>query len=197
MRPLVGVGLAAPKLGGSSTAANSAPQPISSTPVGAETKDKSTKGEEGLPKHIAYPLFFGEMMVLKKKASERERQVTRAMRCAIFISYAQISALMNRRCWSTLLLSAMTRLSNSTIKRERLLTAKERGIPQGRLKEGEALPVPPAELFQLEEQRKQTLLEAREQLRTRLDQKDFDRIDGFIQQDIEARTKGSSRRKQE
>ena len=76
----------------------------------------------------------------------------------------------------------------------RVIINKRKGAsPTRRLKEGEPLPVPPPELLQLEDLRKQTLFEAREQLRSLLGQKAFDRIDTSIQNDIEARTKGSSR----
>jgi hypothetical protein len=37
-------------------------------------KDKSVQEQSDVPKHIAYGLFFGEMMVLQKKAQEREQQ---------------------------------------------------------------------------------------------------------------------------
>jgi hypothetical protein len=64
----VGIVLAGTKPGGRSTAANSAPS--DRLAVNPDSKDKST----GVPKHITSGLFFGEIMALKKKVSERERQ---------------------------------------------------------------------------------------------------------------------------
>ena len=178
------------KFNGRSTAANSVP----TAPVNSEPKDKSSQA--GVPKHIAYGLFFGEMMALKKKAAEREKQgiTGDAMRDfhkvrGKFSDYE-----------SAVLDQVASECNDKVVKlndQARTIINRERARhPHGKLKEGEALPIVPIDLSRLEEKRKQTLLDAREQLRTILGQKDFDRIDTFIQQDIESRTKGSSRTKQ-
>ncbi|HEV8430304.1 MAG TPA: hypothetical protein VGQ41_20540 [Pyrinomonadaceae bacterium] len=187
---LAGLGLAGTKLGGRSTAANSVSQPPLA--VNADSKEST-----GVPKHIAYGLFFGEMIALKKKATEREKQGIKSdgmrdfhkVRGKLSDYESQVLDQVASECNDKVV--KINDQARATINRER---ARH---PHGRLKDGEPLPLPPAALLQLEEQRKQTLLEAREQLRTILGQKDFDRIDNFIQQDIEARTKGSSRIRQQ
>lgn len=188
---LAGAALAGTKHGWRSTAANSI---AVATPKGADSEDKSPQG--GVPKHIAYGLFLGEMMALKKKALERERK---GMKSGAMRDFHKVRAKL-RAYESQVLEQIASECNDHVVKlndQARTIINRERARhPQGRLKEGEALPTPPAELFELEERRKQTLLQAREQLRTRLDQKDFDRIDAFIQQDVEARAKGSSRPRQ-
>jgi hypothetical protein len=188
---LAGLALAGTKFGRRSTAANSVPKPALPTgPANSTT-------QAGVPKHIAYGLFFGEMLALKKKAAEREKQGIKsdAMR-----DFHKLRGKLNDY-ESQVLNEIATECNEKVVKingQARAMINRERARhPHGRLKEGESLPLVPAELMQMEEQRKQTLLEARERLRTILGQKDFDRVDNFIQQDIEARTKGSSRQKQQ
>ena len=80
---LAGVAFAGTKLSERSTAANSVPKFTLPTPVSADSNQRPA--ETGVPKHIAYGLFFGEMMALKKKAVERQKQgMKRAKRCATF-----------------------------------------------------------------------------------------------------------------
>ena len=185
------VAFAGTKLSGRSTAANSGSKFTLPTPVSADSKDKSA--DDGVPKHIAYGLFFGEMMVLKKKAAERERQGIKsdAMR-----DFHKLRAKLSDY-ESQVLDQVAAECNDKVVKlndQARAIINRERARhPQGRLRDGESLPIPPQALAELEDHRKETLLGAREQLKTILGQKDFDRIDAFIQQDIEARTKGSSR----
>lgn len=188
------VAFAGTKLSGRSTAANSGPKFTLPTPVSADSKDKSA--DAGVPKHIAYGLFFGEMMALKKKAAERERQGIKsdAMR-----DFHKLRAKLSDY-ESQVLDHVAAECNDKVVKlndQARVIINRERARhPQGRLRDGESLPIAPQALAELEDHRQQTLLGAREQLKTILGQKDFDRIDTFIQQDIEARTKGSSRPRQ-
>lgn len=190
---LVGVALAGPRLAGRSTAANFMPQP-SWTNAAANSTDKPAPA--AIPKHIAYGLFFGEMLALKKKAADREKQGIKSddmrdfhkVRGKLSDSESQVLEQIAAECNDKVL--KINDRARATINSER---ARH---PHGRLKEGEPLPPPPAALSELEEQRKQTLLDAREKLRTTLGQKAFDRIDNYIQQDMEARARGSARNDQ-
>jgi hypothetical protein len=189
---VMAVALAGTRLSFHSSAAKSAPN---STSSGSGISENKVDHSQGVPKHVAYGLFFGEMMALKKKAAEREKQGIKAEAMRNFHkSRAKLSD------HESQVLDAVASDCNDKVVKlndqARTIINRERARhPNGKLKDGEALPTPPADLLQLEDRRTQTLLDARERLRSMLGQKAFDRIDTFIQHDIEARTKGSPRRK--
>lgn len=185
------VALAGTRLSFHATVAQSSPN---STPsVSGVSENRLDQSQASVPKHVAYGLFFGEMIALKKKAAEREKQgiTGEAMR-----NFHKVRAKLSDR-ESQVLDQVAAECNDKVVKlndQARTLINRERARhPNGKLKDGEALPTPPADLVQLEDRRKQTLLDARERLRMILGQKTFDRIDTFIQHDIEARTKGSPR----
>ena len=174
-----------------STAAKSAPNSTTSLSAASETSLGQSQGS--VPKHVAYGLFFGEMMAFKKKAAERERQGIKSEAMRNF--HKSRGALTD---YESQVLDQVAAACNEKVvglnDQARAIINRERARhPHGKLKDGEALPPPPSVLTQLEDRRTQTLLDAREQLRVVLGQKDFDRIDAFIQRHVEARTKGSSR----
>ena len=181
------VWLVGSRVGGKSTAAS-----LVTAPAGAQPLPSNTS----VPKHIAYGLFFGEMMALKKKAVERQKQ---GMKNEAMRDFHKLRLKVSDH-EGQVLEQVASECNDKVVKindQARVIINKERARhPHGRLKEGEPLPVPPPELLQLEDQRTQTLLDARDQLRNLLGQKAFDRIDTAIQNDIEARSQGSSRRRQ-
>ena len=147
-----------------------------------------------VPQHVAYGLFFGEMMALRKKAEEMERVGKPAAALRDFdkiraqLSDTQSQALDKIAADCNDKVVKLNDLARAIIDRER---ARH---PHGKLKEGEQLPLPPKGLKVLEEQRKDTILEARDQLRSAFGEKEFKRFDDFVQQDIAARTKGGPAR---
>lgn len=136
------------------------------------------------------------MMAVKKKAEEMERVGRPAGALRNFhktraqLNDAQSQALDQIALDCNALVIKLNDQAKRIIDRER---ARH---PQGKLNEGESLPLPPKELKDLDEQRKKTLLDARERLRTALGEKEIKRFDDFLQEDIETRTKGSPTRKQ-
>ena len=190
---LVALAFLGTKLSGRSTAANSLQKPNSPTPVNGNKPDQ---GQAGVPKHIAYGLFFGEMLALKKKALERERQGIKSEAMRDFHKKRANLDAYQAQALDQVASECNDKVIKLNDQARRIINSERARHPQGRLKEGEQLPTPPPELLQLEEKRKQTLLESRERLRMLLGQKDFNRLDNFIQQDVEARTKGSPPRRQ-
>jgi hypothetical protein len=191
---LTGLAVVGTRLGERSSAATSVIRPTLPITI---SDSRDVPAQAGVPTHIAYGLFFGEMLAVKNKAAEREKQGIKSDAMREFhksraklsdyeaIVLDQVASECNEK------VIKLNDQARATINRER---ARH---PHGRLKEGESLPMPPATLLQLEEQRKETLLNARERLRTMLGQPDFDRIDNFIQEDIEARVKSTYRIKQQ
>lgn len=171
-------------------AERSAPPAI--TDAKAEKPEKETSA---VPTHVAYGLFFGEMLALKKKADEMERTGRPA---AALRDYDKERASLSREQSETLDLIA--RDCNDKVIRineeaKRIIDRERARHPHGKLNEGEQVPLPPKSLAVLEEQRENTILEAREQLRTVFGEKEFQRFDDFVHKDIAARTKAGPVRK--
>lgn len=145
--------------------------------------------QTGVPKHIAYGLFFGEMLAFKKKAEERERS---GLDGSWFRKHHEESVALNERQRKALELIAAD--CNATVlgindKARRIINRDRARHPHGKLREGKTLPIPPPELKYLEEERTATILEAREKLRSAFGEEEFRRLDDFIQEDIASRVK--------
>ena len=161
----------------------------SNTALGGNSAQK----DSGVPKHIVYGLFFGEMLALKKKAEERERQ---HIESSGLRSFHKERANLNEYQAQSLDLIAVEfndKVIKINDKAKRIIDRERARHPQGRLKDGEPLPLAPQALTDLEQERKETLLQARERIRSAFGETEFKRFDDFIQQDIEVRTKASSR----
>jgi hypothetical protein len=168
----------------------SAPQAIT-----VATVEKSERETSEVPTHVAYGLFFGEMLALQRKAEEMELSGRPA---AALRDYDKKRASLSDEQSNALDLIA--RDCNDKVLRinyeaKRIIDRERARHPHGKLNDGEQLPLAPESLKVLEAQRKNTLLDAREQLRTVLGEKEFQRFDDFVHKDIAARTKNGPPRK--
>jgi hypothetical protein len=135
------------------------------------------------------------MLALKQKAEERERQ---GLDGSGLRSFHKKRAGLNEEQSRKLDLIAVD--TNDKVVRindraKRIIDRERARHPHGKMRDGESLPVPPQALRDLEQERTNTLLQSREQVRSAFGEREFKRFDDFIQQDIDSRTKGSMKRK--
>jgi hypothetical protein len=141
------------------------------------------------PEHVIYGLLFREVAAFKKAARDKE-------------SKGQDGSVLRKHHKEHLNLSddedaALARIAEETDadvrktdKEARKLIDKERARhPDGKLKEGEALPAPPEALGTLQQKREARVLKGRDDLRAAVGEAEFKRLDEFIRRDITGKMK--------
>jgi hypothetical protein len=142
-----------------------------------------------IPRHVIYGLLFRERALFKKKAQEQE---SKGANGAFFREFHKTKLKLDDAQTA-----AFDRVADEANRKVTLLDKKARKLiddirakhPGGVVKEGEVLPPPPAELTELENQRTNALLQAREQLRAALGDAEFQRLEGFLLEDATKRMK--------
>jgi predicted transglutaminase-like cysteine proteinase len=161
----------------------------------AATVEIHDQEKADIPTHVAYGLFFGEMLALRKKADEMERNGRPAAALRDYdkkranLSDEQSNAL------NQIALNCNDKVIKINDEAKRIIDRERARHPHGKLREGEQPALPPESLAVLEEKRKNTLLDARQQLHTALGDQEFKRFDDFVHKDIAARTKNGPARK--
>jgi hypothetical protein len=139
------------------------------------------------PEQVIYGLLFREVAAFKKEARDREAR-------------GQDASFLRKHHKEHLKLNddedaALARIAEETDadvrktdKEARKLIDKERARhPEGKLKEGEALPAPPEALGTLQRQRDARVLKGRDDLRAAVGEEAFKRLDASVRQDITAK----------
>lgn len=193
---VAGVAAARHEVSVKSAVADPAPKPIAlASASNPALLSNSVQKDSEVPKHVVYGLFFGEMLALKKKAEERERK---GLESSALRDFSKKRANLNddqALKLDSIAVDFNDRVVKINDKAKRIIDRERARHPHGKLNDGEALPIPPQALKDLEQERKETLLQAREQVRSAFGENEFKRFDDFIQQDIDARTKGTSKHK--
>jgi hypothetical protein len=157
--------------------------------ISQKTGGGSTTEPQSIPKHIVYGLLFREIIALQKTADRLERE---GKEVSVFRTFHKEKAGLNDKENQILVriandcqavLDTLDRRATEVIQRD------DKRYPEGRLKKGEPLPEVPKELKELEEQRRQTILEARDRLQSEFGDEAFARFDDFEQAEIESRAK--------
>jgi hypothetical protein len=175
------------------SSAHSAPPPAAGvqTPQrgGATVGSADTKPAADVPEHVVYGLLFREVAAFRRKA---EQMRDRGQDASALRDFHKQRAKLNDREAQALdqaaddCVRALAPLDN---KAKALIQADRAHHPGGLLQPGEALPLPPAKLKDLEQQRRKVILGARDQLRAAMGETEFQRLDQFARQDIADRIK--------
>lgn len=141
------------------------------------------------PEHVIYGLLFREVAAFKKAARDKE-------------SKGQDGSVLRKHHKEHLNLNddedaALARIAEETDadvrktdKEARKLIEKERARhPDGKLKDGEALPAPPEALGTLQQKREARVLRGRDDLRAAVGEAEFKRLDEFVRRDITGKMK--------
>lgn len=136
-----------------------------------------------VPTHVIYGMLFKEAGFFKKKAHEQERKGEDG---AFFREYHR-----NKLKLDGGRAAAFDRVAEATARKMSQLDERAKRIiddvraqhPGGKLKEGEVLPAPPAELKALNKERTELLVQAREELRAALGEAEFLRLENQLLED--------------
>ncbi|MBA3714994.1 MAG: hypothetical protein H0W76_21465 [Pyrinomonadaceae bacterium] len=142
-----------------------------------------------IPKHVVYGILFHEMAAFKKKAEEKEQQGEDG---SFLRKHHRNKAKLNDKHAATLdRIAADTEHEVAKVDAEakRIIDAARARHMHGKLMEGEALPAPPPELSFRQHQRDTIILRGRDQLHAVLGDKEFQRFDKHVQQEITDKVK--------
>jgi hypothetical protein len=136
-----------------------------------------------IPTHVIYGMLFRENAFFKKKAREQEQKGGDA---AFFRDYQK-----NKFKLEGARVAAFDRIAETATRQMSKLDEQAKKVidsiraqhPDGKLKEGELPPAPPAQLKELDKQRTGLILQAREQLRAALGEAEFRRLEVLLQED--------------
>jgi hypothetical protein len=137
-----------------------------------------------VPKHIVYGIFFREVAAFKKKAQEKE---SHGQDASFLRNFHKNKLKLNDRQAQALdrIVEEANRETERLDKQAKKIIDDARARhPEGKLNKGEALPAPPAELKDLQQERDKLVLDAREKLRAALGGAEFQLLDDFLQQDV-------------
>lgn len=142
-----------------------------------------------IPMHVIYGLLFRERAHFKKRAQEQE---SKGADGSFFREFHK-----NKLKLSDAETAALDRVADDANREVTKLDKQARKLiddiraknPGGVIKEGKSLPPPPAGLTEMENQRTDVLLQAREQLRAALGDAEFQRVEALLMKDAAERMK--------
>ena len=140
--------------------------------------------DQDVPEHVIYGQIFRHIKELRKTAEEEERQGRDGAHLrTLYQRMAQLSP-PQAAALDEIATETNAQLDELTNRAQQIIREIRGQHPEGRLAPGEQPPVPPAELQQLSAQRRELLLQAREQLRTAYGEEEFQRFSQFVQQRV-------------
>lgn len=144
---------------------------------------------EGIPTHVIYGLLFREVAAFKEKAAELERQGQDATALRVYHrDKARLSA-QQGDALEQVAAECQRAVTGLDIAAKKIVDAERARHPFGRLRRGEVLPAPPAALSRLEQQRTDTILQARARLHDAFGDEEFERLEDFLKRDAAERIK--------
>lgn len=140
--------------------------------------------DQDVPLHVVYDQMFRHIKELNKKADDESRQGKDGEHFRTL--YKRLARLDDNQS------QALDRIARSVDREIEPLNKKAVDIirsirerhPNGKLAQGELPPEPPAELRVLSDQRRQVILQAREELHASIGDEAFQRFDDFVKERI-------------
>lgn len=137
-----------------------------------------------IPQHVIYGQLFRHIEALKEKATESQQQ---GQNVAWLNSFYQKEANLN-----AVQSSELDRIATECNQRTKTLDLQAKQIidgirsryVNGKLQEGEKPPLPPAELYELQRQRNEAVLNAKNDLKQSFGESQFNSFDSFVQTEI-------------
>jgi hypothetical protein len=136
-----------------------------------------------IPQHIIYGQLFNHVEVLKEKTIESQLQGQNTSWTNNFLQKTGLNSTE---------LSEFNRIENDCIQKIRILDTQAEQIidnaraqfPNGRLENGQKPPPPPAQLHELQRQKNEAILKAKDEIKHLLGDVRFNSFDSFVQKEI-------------
>lgn len=143
----------------------------------------------GVPEGVVYGIIFRQITALKRAAVKRERQGKDGSFLRDHLKKKAKLTDEQTEVFDRIALETEREVAQTDKEARKIIDTIRARHPKGMLKDGEPLPLPPAELKALNEQRNNIILQARERLRLNLGDAEFQRFDTFIKKDMARRIK--------
>ncbi|MEJ7575906.1 MAG: hypothetical protein WKF74_02755 [Pyrinomonadaceae bacterium] len=142
-----------------------------------------------VPTHIIYGILFREIAAFKEKAKKREEE---RMSATFLREHHKKKFKLDDQKDKELervALQADSEANKIDKEAKKVIGDIRARHPDGAIRPGERLPLPPSQLGTLQRQRNQVVLDAREQLRQAFGEVEFQRFDEAVRQDIVSKLK--------
>lgn len=156
--------------------------------AGAGQHGSSGEGE-AVPEEVMYGILFRQMTAMMRQAAKLERRGQDGSALRAHVKKEAKLKDEQARTLDRIALETEQEVARTDKEAAKVISEFRKRYPRGRLKDGEVLPPPPAELRALNEQRKNTILLARERLRNELGEGEFQRFDKFTKEKIGRKVK--------
>lgn len=171
---------------GSSPAARVPSRSSSETVQLQKVADKQAEAPQSVnlpPPDVIYGILFRTVSHLHKKSDELARQGKNPALLRDY--YKNLTKLDDREneLFNQVASNAETAIEKLDAAAEKIISAERARHPGGKLKPGEAAPLVPQSLKELDAQRTATILRAREQLRQAFGDAEFQRFEGLLTKD--------------
>lgn len=163
----------------------SQPAPPSATAIQQFAgSNQSQESNAQIPDTVTYRQLFRHVDFVKKKAEEKEKNGEDGSSLRSF--YKRQAKLNDKQARDLEDIAAEVNAAVEKLdkKAKKLVDEFRAQHPGGKLKEGEVPPAPPVELGLLQEERNNTVLQAREKLRLALGEQEFQRFSEYVKRGI-------------
>lgn len=181
--PLIGKGAGARSLGAAEEGRRTARENVSPEPAPGQVDNALNLQALNIPRHVIYGMLFKEAAFFKKKAREQSQKGEDG---AFFLEYQKNKLKLHgahAAAFDRVAEASARKMSKLDERAKRIIDAARAGHPEGKLKEGELPPAPPAELKMLDKERVALLTQAREELRAALGEAEFLRLENLLLED--------------
>lgn len=139
---------------------------------------------DDLPEHVLYGQMFRHVVALEQQAEALEKRGEDGGK--LRLRYQQSAELSDRQdeTLKAIARDCVARVAEQDRKAVAIIQAARARIPDGILAAGQAPPVAPPELAELQKERNALILEFRDQLRYAFGEEEFQRLDTFARQSI-------------
>lgn len=132
------------------------------------------------PEHVVYRQFFRHLIALKKQAKDNELKTKKLSK--LRAHYKDKIGLKNDKAHilDNIAEEYVKEMAQTDAKAKKIIDEAHSRFPDGKIPRGQQLPPPPKELEKLQRDRDMSVLKARQKLKNKLGDYDFQLIDDYI-----------------
>ena len=139
---------------------------------------------QSIPDYATYRQLFHHHVALKKKADELEQQGKNAKALRSFYKEAAGLTDEEARIFDSVASDCERDVAQQDAKAQAIIDAVRARYPNGKVPKGEKAPEAPQELKDMQDQRNNIILRARDRLRASLGEQEFKRFSDFVERNV-------------
>lgn len=173
--------------------------PVAGKPAGNNiSKTRTDRGSRqdplpaNAPEHVVYGQFFRHLIALKKQAKDNELKSKKQSK--LRTHYKDKIGLKDdiAQILDNIAAECVKEMAQTDEKAKKIIDKARSRFPDGKIPQGQQLPPPPQELRKLQRDRDMSILKARQKLRKKLGDYDFQLIDDHIKINFARQIKSSA-----